>query len=176
MFFDRDGVLIEAPVDASGKPGAIRDLADLRFTRDAHLVCAELKRRGVPIFIFTNQPDVERGLATRAGVDAINDAIAAELDIDEVAVCWADDDAAPCRKPNPGLLFDLATRHGLDLGASVAAGDRWRDIVAGERAGTATLFIDRHYGEQKPEAADLTVTELGDGLSWLLAHFARRRS
>jgi D-glycero-D-manno-heptose 1,7-bisphosphate phosphatase len=170
VFFDRDGVLIKAPIEPSGKPGAIRDVADLEFTRDAKAVCATLTERGIPIFLFTNQPDVERGLTTREAVDAINGKVQSELALTEIAVCWSNDDEAPCRKPNPGMLLDLAEKHGLDLAASVAVGDRWRDIAAGQRAGAQTLFIDRHYGEQHPKAPDHTVAELGDGLDWILEH------
>ena|ERR1700712_192575 len=170
VFFDRDGVLIAAPIEPSGKPGAIRDVADLEFTRDARAVCAELKARGIPMFLFTNQPDVERGLTTREAVDAINDKVQSELGLEAIAVCWSNDDNSPFRKPNPGMLLQLAEEHELDLAKSVAVGDRWRDIAAGQRAGAATLFIDRHYGEQHPKAPDHTVGELGDGLPWVLQH------
>lgn len=167
VVFDRDGVLIESPVIGDG-PVAIRDPADLEFTPDAHAVCAELRDAGLPLFVFTNQPDVARGKTTREAVDAINDAVAAELGITEVACCYLDGDETPCRKPNPGMLLDLAAAHDLDLSRTVVVGDRWRDIEAGDRAGTHTVFINRNYGERQPTTAGLTVTELGESTAWIL--------
>lgn len=166
VFFDRDGVLIEAPVKKGG-PMAIRSIEDLSLTRDAVAVCGELKELGVPLFVFSNQPDVARGLATRYVVEQINTAIAGTLGIDEVAVCWSDDSEDPRRKPNPGMLLELAEKHGIDLSASVVVGDRWRDVLAGQKAGTKTVFIDRGYDERGPDGADLTVAELGDALDWI---------
>lgn len=168
VFLDRDGVLITAPV-IDGKPAAIRSVSDLKLTRDAAAFCGELRELGIPLFVFTNQPDVVRGLTTQYVVEQINTAVAGTLGITETAVSWGDDPEDPMRKPNPGMLLDLTKRHGLDLAASVTIGDRWRDVEAGQRAGTKTVFIDRHYEERGPEGADLTVEELGDALDWVRA-------
>lgn len=174
VFFDRDGVLIEAkPVN--GKPGAISDVADLVYTRDAESVCAALRADGIPLFVFTNQPDVGRGLVEQSAIEAINDAVRDHLGIDEVAVAWSGDDADPLRKPNPGMLLALAERHGIDLARSVAVGDRWRDITAGVRAGVRTVLIDRGWPEQHRDEPDLTVQELGDALGWIREHVGAPR-
>lgn len=167
VFFDRDGVLIEA-LRLSGKPGAISDAAEITYTRDAERVCAALRAQDVPLFIFTNQPDVGRGLVPQEAVDTINARIASHLGITAVAVAFSGDDADPLRKPNPGMLLELAREHGLDLAGSVAVGDRWRDVEAGRRAGVPTLFIDRDWDEQQPAEPDHAVPELGDGLPWIL--------
>jgi D-glycero-D-manno-heptose 1,7-bisphosphate phosphatase len=171
VFFDRDGVLIDAPI-VNGKPAAIRAVGEMKLTRDAAAVCGELHELGVPLYLFTNQPDVVRGLTTQYVVEQINAAVKSTLRLDEVAVCWSDDPADPFRKPNPGMLVDLADRHNLDLKASITVGDRWRDIEAGQRAGTKTVFIDRHYEEQQPAGQDLTVSELGEALDWIREQLA----
>jgi D-glycero-D-manno-heptose 1,7-bisphosphate phosphatase len=51
--------------------------------------------------------------------------------------------ACRCRKPEPGLLFDLAQKWQIDLGASVMIGDRDSDVEAGKRAGMAAYLFDR---------------------------------
>ncbi|MDQ8043158.1 MAG: HAD-IIIA family hydrolase [Solirubrobacteraceae bacterium] len=166
VFFDRDGTLITAPVK-DGKPGAIRSVEEMKLVKDAAAVCGELKELGVPLYVFTNQPDVVRGLTTQYVVEQINGAVQSALGIDEVAVSWSDDPDDPLRKPNPGLLTQLAEKHGLDLAESITVGDRWRDIEAGQRAGTKTVFIDRGYTEKHPDKPDLVVHELGEALDWI---------
>lgn len=166
VFFDRDGTLIEAPI-VDGRPRAVRDVGSIELVKGARQVCGELEELGIPLFVVTNQPDVARGLTTQYVVEQIDAAVVQALRITDLAVSWADDDDDPDRKPNPGLLLGLAERHNLDLAASVTVGDRWRDIEAGRRAGTRTVFIDRGYDEQKPEAPDLVVAELSDALDWI---------
>lgn len=166
VFFDRDGTLIEAPIVA-GKPRAVRSVDEVVLTDGARQVCGELEELGVPLFVVTNQPDVARGLTTQYVVEQIDAAVVQALRITDLAVCWSDDDADPRRKPNPGLLQELAARHDIDLRRSITVGDRWRDIEAGRRAGTKTVFIDRDYDEQRPVAPDLVVHEIDEALDWL---------
>ncbi|MEH3055248.1 MAG: HAD-IIIA family hydrolase [Patulibacter minatonensis] len=166
VFFDRDGTLIDAPI-VDGRPRAVRDVGSITLVRGARQVCGELEELGVPLFVVTNQPDVARGLTTQYVVEQIDGAVVQALRITDLAVCWADDDDDPRRKPNPGLILELAERHGIDLARSVTVGDRWRDIEAGRRAGTKTVFVDRDYDEQQPDAPDLVVRELDEALDWI---------
>jgi histidinol phosphatase-like enzyme len=47
----------------------------------------------------------------------------------------------PCRKPKPGMLLDLAAKHGLDLARSYMVGDMPRDALAGLAAGAEGVLI-----------------------------------
>jgi len=47
------------------------------------------------------------------------------------------------RKPNPGMIFEAAREHHLNLRASALVGDRLSDIEAGRRAGVGRLFLVR---------------------------------
>ena len=47
-----------------------------------------------------------------------------------------------CRKPEPGLFFDLADKWQLDLRQSVMIGDRSSDVEAGQRAGCHSYLFD----------------------------------
>jgi D-glycero-D-manno-heptose 1,7-bisphosphate phosphatase len=47
-----------------------------------------------------------------------------------------------CRKPEPGLLFDLAEKWQLDLRRSVMVGDRSSDVEAGQRAGCHSYLFE----------------------------------
>ena len=71
VFLDRDGVLNEAII-RDGKPYPPRDLSEFAITAGARAALDALKREGFLLVVVTNQPDVARGRATRAEVDAIN--------------------------------------------------------------------------------------------------------
>jgi HAD superfamily hydrolase (TIGR01662 family) len=47
-----------------------------------------------------------------------------------------------CRKPNPGMIFQAAREHGLNLAESWFVGDILNDVEAGQRAGCRTVLID----------------------------------
>jgi histidinol-phosphate phosphatase family protein len=51
-----------------------------------------------------------------------------------------------CRKPKPGMLLDLARRHGLDLARSYMVGDHPRDAKAGMAAGATGVLIHANSG------------------------------
>jgi D-glycero-D-manno-heptose 1,7-bisphosphate phosphatase len=168
VFLDRDGVLNEAPV-VDGIPRAATTLADLRILPDARPGCERLRETGFLLICVTNQPEIARGTLDPAAVEEINAALAALLGLDEVIVCpHDDDDACECRKPSPGMTLEAARRHGIDLTASFTVGDRWRDVEAGHRAGTRTVFVDRHYDEPLTVAPDATVAGLEEASEWIV--------
>ena len=119
--------------------------------------------------IVTNQPDVARGMLARDVVEAMHERLRAEVEIDDVLVCWHDDaDGCACRKPKPGLLLEGAERHGVDLTKSFMVGDRWRDVEAGLRAGCRTVWIDCGYDEQGPlTAPDHSCRSLAEAVEWI---------
>jgi D-glycero-D-manno-heptose 1,7-bisphosphate phosphatase len=46
-----------------------------------------------------------------------------------------------CRKPAPGMLLRAAAERNVDLAKSYTVGDGIVDILAGQAAGTTTIFI-----------------------------------
>ncbi|HKB53689.1 MAG TPA: HAD family hydrolase [Ramlibacter sp.] len=151
VFFDRDGVLNRALV-RDGKPYPPRDLSEFVIPAGARDDLERLKRLGFLLIVVTNQPDLARGSATPAGIEAMHQHLRRELPVDDVLVCpHDDDDGCDCRKPLPGLLTRAAQRHGIDLENSFLVGDRWRDIDAGHAAGCFTVWIDREYHERGPD-------------------------
>jgi D-glycero-D-manno-heptose 1,7-bisphosphate phosphatase len=169
VFLDRDGVLNEAVV-RNGKPFAPASLAELQIppgTKDALL---QLKKQEFLLLGITNQPDVSRGSQKRDVVEEINRHLQSQLPLDGIFTCYHDDeDACDCRKPQPGLLLRAAEQYGIDLRRSFLAGDRWRDIDAGVRAGCRTIWIDRGYAERPPTGApDIRVASLPEAADWIL--------
>lgn len=168
VFLDRDGVLNEATVQG-GVPHPPATPRDLVVVPGAAGACRALKRAGLVLIMVTNQPDLARGTAMRADVDAIDAALQRRLALDDVFMCPHDDaDGCRCRKPRPGLLVDAAARWNVRLDASVMVGDRWRDIEAGRRAGCATVLVRRDSAERSTVVPDRVVDTLGDAVPWIL--------
>ena len=173
VFLDRDGTLIRAPV-VDGRPGSIRDEAELELEPEASDACDALEAAGFPMIVVTNQPEIARGNNSRTAVERIHVRLLELLPLDEIVVCPHDDeDDCPCRKPKPGMLIDAAERHGLDLLTSYMVGDRWRDVEAGQRAGCTSVFLDREYSETVPDRPDVTVRTVGEAAAWILAREGR---
>ena len=51
-------------------------------------------------------------------------------------------DGCECRKPKPGLLFQAAREHHLDLTKTILIGDDERDIQVGESVGSKTILVE----------------------------------
>ncbi len=173
VFFDRDGVLNDAVVRL-GRPYPPASVDELHIDDGASSSLSALHERGFAIVVVTNQPDVARGTATRAQVEAINGRLLANLPIDALYVCYHDNaDGCDCRKPKPGMLFAAARDHEIDLVRSYMVGDRWSDIAAGREARCRTVWIERGYDEPKPQEADVRVTSLVAACDWILDDCSR---
>jgi D-sedoheptulose 7-phosphate isomerase len=169
VFLDRDGV-INRPVVRDGKPFSPSSLEELELLPEVASSLRDLKAHGFPLIVITNQPDVARGIQTRAVVESMHQALSSSLPIDDIFVCYHDNaDHCSCRKPLPGLLFEAQRKHNIDLSRSFFVGDRWRDIDAGHAAGCKTAFIDYDYDERKPaQPPEATVHSLREAAEWIL--------
>jgi D-glycero-D-manno-heptose 1,7-bisphosphate phosphatase len=152
VFLDRDGILTRAVVrDGRPYPPATRE--SMQLADGAVEATALLKAAGFLLLVVSNQPDVARGAQSQAEVERINEALAERLPLDGFFTCYHDDaDRCLCRKPRPGLLLAAARVHAVDLAASYAIGDRWRDVDAAARAGVRPVLVDYGYSEREPDA------------------------
>ena len=168
VFLDRDGVINRALV-RDGRPYPPRTLAEVEILGGVGDALDRLHKAGYLLIVVTNQPDVARGAASRADVDAINAWLARDLPIDEFRTCFHDDtDGCDCRKPLPGALLTAALEHDIDLAKSHMVGDRWRDVEAGAAAGCQTFFVDYAYAEKQPENPDHRVKSLAAAANIIL--------
>jgi len=156
IFFDRDGVLINAPIDNQNKPKSIKTLKELKFTKDIIKTCKILKK-DYELFMITNQPDFKRKNNTKKNILEINNYIKKKLNLKKIFVCYCDDDKCPNRKPNPGMIVRAKNLFNLNLKNSYVVGDRWRDIGAGKKAGCKTIFINRKYNEKSRYKPDFSI-------------------
>lgn len=145
LFLDRDGVLNHV-VRRDGRWVSPQRLEDFRLVDGLAEALRPAREAGLPIFVVTNQPDVARGLMSRATLDAMNAQVIAVIAPDELHACTHDDaDRCTCRKPKPGALVALARRHDLSLARSVMIGDTFKDVDAARAAGVRPILIDTEY-------------------------------
>ncbi len=141
VFLDRDGVINENCADH------VKSWSEFRFIPGAREAIARMSRRGVRVFVVSNQAIINRGIVSSADVDAINGAMVREIErfggrIDGIAYCpHRPDEGCSCRKPQPGLLLELARDYGIDLREALLIGDAVSDLEAGRAAGCATVLV-----------------------------------
>ena len=170
VFLDRDGVLNRTTVrEGTSYPPATADEADiLPGVADA---LKRLADEGLLLIVVTNQPDVARGTQTREAVEQINAKLTRELPmLTAFYVCYHDNaDGCQCRKPGPGMLFQAASEHGIDLGRSFLVGDRWSDVVAGAAVGCKTFLLDVPYSQCHRCTPDHVVADLTEAADRILS-------
>jgi D-glycero-D-manno-heptose 1,7-bisphosphate phosphatase len=167
VFLDRDGVLNE-PMVRDGRAYAPVTLADLRLVDGAGDQVGRLCRAGLVPIVFTNQPEVARGLLPLEVLAQMNGRLRAEVPVVDIFVCPHDAaEGCGCHKPKAGMLHAAAEKWNLDLGKSYVVGDRWRDIDAGRAAGCYTILIERPYSQCTN--ADARVATLAAAVDHILA-------
>ena len=170
VFLDRDGV-VNATVLRAGRPTAPATLEEFHILPGVAEALQGLAGAGFLLIVATNQPDVARGLVSRATVEAMHQRLREALPLDDIKACFEVETAtSDCYKPKPGMLIAAAREQAIDLSQSYMVGDRWRDVGAGRAAGCFTVLIDRGYGEPLPEAPDAVCGSLVEAAGIILAH------
>jgi D-glycero-D-manno-heptose 1,7-bisphosphate phosphatase len=168
VFLDRDGVINRAVV-RGGRPYPPASVGELELLPGVAEAVATIRRAGYRVIVVTNQPDVATGVQRREVVEAIHGRVRAELEVDDVQVCYhADGDECPCRKPKPGMLLAAAADWSVDLGLCFMVGDRWSDIGAGRAAGCRTILVGDGYGEPFAQAPDAVAGSLAEASRLIL--------
>ena len=145
IFFDRDGVLIEAPM-VKGLPKSAKFLDQVKICKGIEKFCKFYKKKYFLIMI-TNQPDFSRKKNTKKNINEINNYLKKRFKLDYLYTCFCADNKCKNRKPNPGMILEAQKKFKLDLSKSYVIGDRWKDIGAGKKAKCKTILIDKNYNE-----------------------------
>lgn len=158
VFLDRDGVINQNRGDH------VKSWEEFSFLPGAREGIARFSSAGVRVFVVSNQAVINRGIISRDQVEEINDRMVEEVEryggkIDGLAFCpHTAEEGCACRKPRPGLLLELARRHGVDLAQAFVIGDALTDIQAGQSAGCATLLVLSGRGKEQLSLANRTGT------------------
>ncbi len=168
VFLDRDGVLNRG-VTRDGRPWAPFSLAELEILPGVAGALTSLRAAGFQLIVVTNQPDVPRGFVSKGAVDSIHDYMRQHLALDDIRVCFHDDEhGCACRKPKPGLIYAAAVEREIELARSFMIGDRWRDIGAGKAAGCRTILINAMVEKTRIEP-DIELADLPAATAWITA-------
>ena len=165
LFLDRDGVInhekyndyvynYDEFIFYEGVPEALKILTDLFGL----------------VILTTNQRGVGRGLMTEADLLEIHTRMNGDIEkaggrIDRIYYCIANDANHPCRKPNPGMIYqakqDFPT---IDLQKSLIVGNNVSDMEFGRNGGIHTVFVKTTHPELAlpHPAIDLAFNSLPD--------------
>ena len=155
VIVDRDGVInrdseqyIKSPREWQPIAGSLEAIA--RFTQ-----------AGFRVVVATNQSGVGRGLFDMAALNAMHDKMHKAVNqlggrIDAVFFCpHAQNAGCACRKPQPGMLLDIAARFNVALAGVPAIGDSLRDLQAANAVGARPILVLTGKGEQTLAAGGL---------------------
>ena len=188
VFLDRDGTLNE---DA----GYLERIERLRLFPWSLEAVRLLRQAGYAVVVVTNQTGVGRGMLREEFVGETLDFLQARLGAIGQRLdghyCCPHDPHAPleayrracdCRKPRPGMVLQAARDLDLDLGRSVAVGDKWSDVALARNTGMRGLLVRTGYGATQEAApreglsADAVVPDLMAAVVWILREMPRPHS
>jgi len=170
----RDGILnrfreahVKEPSEWEPLPGALEAVAQLNHA-GWHLVLA------------TNQSGINRGVVEMASLNAIHQHMMKLLAeqggrIDAVFFCpHTPEEQCDCRKPLPGMMFDIANRYGAVLTDVPMVTDTLRDLMAAQAAGCQPHLVrtGRAANASDDEVAQWVQTVPGTRVHADLAAFA----
>ena len=136
VLFDRDGTLVH-DVPYCADPFLVRPVPT------AARAVGELRGRGIPVGLVTNQSGIGRGLISRAAAEAVNGEVDRLLGpFSTIRMCpHTPEDGCRCRKPRPGMLLDAAAELGVPPERMAMIGDIGADIEAAQAVGAASVLV-----------------------------------
>jgi len=140
LFLDRDGVINE-------DYGYVYKKEDFKFKDGIFELLKHFK--DYKIFIVTNQSGIARGYYTENDFHKLMNWVKEEfkqkgIEIVDINFCPHHPNITgncECRKPNPGMILDLAKKYNIDLENSIMIGDKKSDIEAANKAGIKKTYL-----------------------------------
>lgn len=141
IILDRDGVLNE---DSDDYVKSVDEWLPLPGSAEA---VGKLCQAGFQVAVATNQSGLARGYFTQSDLDAMHDKMT-RLAADHhghfahIAFCpHGPDDDCDCRKPLPGLIYQIEKALGVSAAGAWMIGDSIRDLEAGVAAGCKVALV-----------------------------------
>jgi D-glycero-D-manno-heptose 1,7-bisphosphate phosphatase len=155
VILDRDGT-INHDSDAY-----IKSPAEWRPIEGSLEAIARLSQAGYRVVVATNQSGIARKLLDTKTLFAIHDTLqraAAQAGgrIDAFFFCpHLPEAGCDCRKPQPGMLLEVARRFNVPLGEVYVVGDKRDDLEAAKAAGARPVLVLTGKGEKTKAQGDL---------------------
>lgn len=141
IILDRDGVInydsdeyIKSPDEWHAIPGSLEAIA-------------QLNRAGFHVFVVTNQSGVARGLYDLETLAQIHEKFISELAsvggyVDEIFFCpHHPQENCECRKPKPGLFYQIQKKYHVNLTEIFYIGDSLVDMQVAMTAGCKPILV-----------------------------------
>ena len=168
VFLDRDGVLVKSFVK-KGKAYAPTKYKDFKIYKDSEKCIKKLNSLGFLTIVVTNQPDVGKKLISKDTLKKMHTSLIKKTKINKIYTCThTAQQKCKCRKPMSGMLIEAARINRINLKKSYMIGDRYMDILCGNRVGCKTIFINRNYKEKKPIQQIASVKNLREATNFII--------
>jgi D-glycero-D-manno-heptose 1,7-bisphosphate phosphatase len=141
IILDRDGTINQ------DSDQFIKSPEEFRPIKGSLEAIARLTHADYRIAVATNQSGIARGLFDTRTLFAIHDSLNRALAqvggrIDAYFFCpHAADSACACRKPQPGMLVEIARRFNVAMADVTMVGDAKRDLEAAAAAGAKPVLV-----------------------------------
>jgi len=141
VVLDRDGVI------NAESPDFIRSPAEWLPLPGSLSAIAALTGAGFSVVVATNQSGVGRGLFSAEMLGRIHEKMQAAIAaaggrLGGIFVCpHAPDAGCDCRKPKPGLMYQIERAFGCSLAGAPAVGDSERDLRAASAVGARPILV-----------------------------------
>jgi D-glycero-D-manno-heptose 1,7-bisphosphate phosphatase len=141
VILDRDGTINHDSDEHIKSP------AEWRPIKGSLEGIARLTQAGYRIVVATNQSGIARGLFDTRTLFAIHETLLRALAlaggrIDAFFFCpHAAEAGCQCRKPQPGMLLEVARRFNVSLDDTYMVGDALRDLEAAAAAGARPVLV-----------------------------------
>jgi D-glycero-D-manno-heptose 1,7-bisphosphate phosphatase len=141
IILDRDGVINQ------DSPDYIKSPDEFIFLPGSIQAIVRLHKAGYTLAIATNQSGVARGYYNEATLHAVHEKLLAHVhvaggEISCIQSCLHLPSAAcSCRKPMPGMLYEIAKKLGCTLEGAMMIGDRMTDILAAKAAAVWPMLV-----------------------------------
>ena len=145
IFLDRDGVINREKGDYITRP------EDFELLPHALNHIKALHKKGVKIFVITNQGGIAKGLYTLETLQQIHSNMLTSIrenggDITEIFFCphHSVKGNCLCRKPGSILVEKALAKYALDPAQTLFIGDKPRDMQAAAAAGVRGVLIEEN--------------------------------
>ena len=166
VILDRDGVINQDSVDY------IKSADEWVALPGSMEAIALLTSNNIEVYIATNQAGVARGKLTLDALDKIHKKLLHEVEkrggrIVDIKYCpHHPNEQCWCRKPNPGLLEEIAATYELRLKEGCYVGDSLKDLEAAEAAGCSGILVLTGNGIETQKLRPLHLAVFSDLLAF----------